>query len=189
MVLCEERECSVCYRPYARTGRVPRVLHCRHTFCAVCLEAMAVAKSGLLTVRCPLCRQMTCVGGGSKLHEALWVNSRVWDQIPDFAVEEEDEEEEEEDEERGGQREEVVLEAEEDAEDGIREEEEEEEEERAEGASAPAQCPVSKHYRPRIRLPSFLRKLSFARQPQERIMPGSNVEMKSWRRLATADMI
>ncbi|XP_048108937.1 LOW QUALITY PROTEIN: RING finger protein 227 [Alosa alosa] len=178
MVLCEERECSVCYRPYSRAGRIPRVLHCRHTFCGLCLEAMAVPKSGLLTVRCPLCRQMTCVGGGNKLHEALWVNSRVWDQIPDFVVEEE----EEEDEEAGRQ---VVLEAEEDAEDGIRVEEEE----RAEEASAPAQYPVSKHYRPRIRLPSFLRKISFVRQPQESIMPGSNVEMKSWRRLATADMI
>lgn len=87
-------------------------------------------KSGLLTVRCPFCRQMTCVGSGHKLHEALWVNSRVWDQIPDFVIEEEEEEERSE-------RELVMLEAVEEEEDGIREEEVEEE--RTEGATAQTQ--------------------------------------------------
>ncbi|KAJ8375183.1 hypothetical protein SKAU_G00057630 [Synaphobranchus kaupii] len=93
MVLCEDRECGVCYMPYSRRERIPRVLHCRHTFCASCLELMAQPKSGLLTVRCPLCRQMTCVGRGLGLQEALWVNTKVWDQI---AESDEDEEEEEE---------------------------------------------------------------------------------------------
>lgn len=131
MVLCEERECSVCYRPYSRSGRIPRVLHCRHTFCVPCLEAMSVPKSGLLTVRCPLCRQMTCVGGGHKLQEVLWVNSRIWDQISDLDIEEEEDEEERE-------RKEAVVEAEENAEDGVREDTEGEEE-RAEGASGTAE--------------------------------------------------
>lgn len=130
MVLCEERECSVCYRPYSRSGRIPRVLHCRHTFCSQCLETMTVAKSGLLTVRCPLCRQMTCVGSGHKLHEVLWVNSRVWDRIPDFEMEEEDWEEEDR-----REKDMMVLGAAE--EDGVREEEVEEE--RTEGATARTQ--------------------------------------------------
>ncbi|KAJ8277070.1 hypothetical protein GJAV_G00071160 [Gymnothorax javanicus] len=93
MVLCEDRECGVCYMPYSRRDRVPRVLHCRHTFCATCLELMAQPKSGLLAVRCPLCRQMTCVGHGLGLQEALWVNAKVWDQIPESEEEEEEEEE------------------------------------------------------------------------------------------------
>lgn len=52
-------------------------------------------RSGLLTVGCPLCRRVTCIARGQGLQEALWVNSKLWDQIP----EEEDikEEEEEED--------------------------------------------------------------------------------------------
>lgn len=132
MVLCEERECSVCYRPYSRSGRIPRVLHCRHTFCSQCLEAMTVPKSGLLTLRCPLCRQMTCVGGRHKLQEALWVNNRVWDQIADIDTEEEDGEEE-----KRKEREVVVLGAVEEEEDGGREEEVEEE--RTEGATARTQ--------------------------------------------------
>ncbi|KAG5851151.1 hypothetical protein ANANG_G00089990 [Anguilla anguilla] len=81
MVLCEDRECGVCYAAYSRRERVPRVLHCRHTFCAPCLELMAQPKSGMLTVRCPLCRQVTCVGRGLGLQEALWVDAKVWDQI------------------------------------------------------------------------------------------------------------
>ncbi|KAL2090408.1 hypothetical protein ACEWY4_015096 [Coilia grayii] len=185
MVLCEEHECTVCYLPYSRGLRIPRVLHCRHTFCVPCLEAMAVPKSGLLTVCCPLCRQMTCIGGGHSLQEALWVNSRLWDQIPDFATDEEEEEEEEE----RRRKEEVVMvmERQQDAEDRVREIAEVED--RAEEASAPVRCLGTKHYRPRLRLPSFLRRLSLTRQPRESILSGSNVEMKSWRRLTTAEMI
>uniref|UniRef100_A0A8C4HU77 Im:7152348 n=1 Tax=Dicentrarchus labrax TaxID=13489 RepID=A0A8C4HU77_DICLA len=93
MVLCEDDECSVCLSPYSRMDRIPRVLHCRHTFCDLCLETMSEARSGLLTVGCPLCRRVTCIGRGLSLQEALWVNSRLWDQIP----EEEEAEEEEED--------------------------------------------------------------------------------------------
>ncbi|KAG9341583.1 hypothetical protein JZ751_019096 [Albula glossodonta] len=76
-----DRECGVCYMSYSRRERVPRVLHCRHTFCAPCLELMAQPKSGLLTVRCPLCRQMTCVGRGVGLQEALWVDSKARFQV------------------------------------------------------------------------------------------------------------
>uniref|UniRef100_A0A672ISA4 Im:7152348 n=1 Tax=Salarias fasciatus TaxID=181472 RepID=A0A672ISA4_SALFA len=83
MVLCEDSECSVCLLPYSRMDRVPRVLHCRHTFCELCLDTMSQARSGMLHVRCPLCRRVTCVGLGLSLQEALWVDSERWDQIPD----------------------------------------------------------------------------------------------------------
>uniref|UniRef100_A0A672YG57 Im:7152348 n=1 Tax=Sphaeramia orbicularis TaxID=375764 RepID=A0A672YG57_9TELE len=96
MVLCEDTECSVCLSPFSRVDRIPRVLHCRHTFCDPCLETMSQVRSGLLTVCCPLCRRVTCIGRGLSLQEALWVNSRLWDQIPeDEDIEDQDKEEEE----------------------------------------------------------------------------------------------
>lgn len=54
---------------------------------------MSQARSGLVTVGCPLCRRVTCIGRGLSLQEALWVNSRLWEMIP----EDEEAEEEEED--------------------------------------------------------------------------------------------
>uniref|UniRef100_A0A3Q2E452 Im:7152348 n=1 Tax=Cyprinodon variegatus TaxID=28743 RepID=A0A3Q2E452_CYPVA len=90
MVLCEDGECSVCLLPYSRTDRIPRVLHCRHTFCEPCLETISRVRSGLLTVACPLCRRVTCIGRGLSLPEALWVNSKLWEQIPQLLTEEEE---------------------------------------------------------------------------------------------------
>ncbi|XP_042178789.1 E3 ubiquitin-protein ligase RNF186 [Oncorhynchus tshawytscha] len=172
MVLCEDRECGVCYQPYSRQDRIPRVLHCRHTFCATCLETMSQPKSDMVTVCCPLCRQTTCVGRGLSLQEALWVNSRLWEYIPE-SKEEEEEVKEEEEEEEG---------------------KEEEEEERVEAnrqtqASSQAECPTSKRSRKMLKFPAFLRKFSLTKpQHQESLVPGcGNVEMKSWRRLPTAD--
>ncbi|XP_036409328.1 uncharacterized protein im:7152348 [Megalops cyprinoides] len=159
MVLREDRECSVCYMPYSRHGRVPRLLHCRHTFCAPCLELMAQVKSGLLTVRCPLCRQMTCVGRGLGLQEALWVDTEVWDQISESEEEKEREEEEVDGESMKADTQlQVALQAEQ---------------------------PAFKNSRSRLRLPAFLRK--FRKQQQERIMPVCNIEMKSWRRLTAEE--
>uniref|UniRef100_A0A3Q3ASS4 Im:7152348 n=2 Tax=Kryptolebias marmoratus TaxID=37003 RepID=A0A3Q3ASS4_KRYMA len=91
MVLCEDGECSVCLLPYSRMDRIPRVLHCRHTFCEPCLETISRVRSGLLTVPCPLCRRVTGIGLGLSLQEALWVNDKLWEQIPEEAdAEEED---------------------------------------------------------------------------------------------------
>ncbi|XP_010901239.2 E3 ubiquitin-protein ligase KEG [Esox lucius] len=171
MVWCEDMECGVCYQPYSREERVPRVLHCRHTFCATCLETISLPKSGLLTVRCPLCRQTTCIGRGLTLHEALWVNSRLWDNIS--------ESEEEQDQ---------VIEV-------MDEEEEEEEEEEGMEANVPthaasqAKGPTPKPTRPKLKLPAFFRKFILSKpQHQERIVPVcTNVEMKSWRRLSAAE--
>ncbi|GAA6217757.1 E3 ubiquitin-protein ligase KEG-like [Lates japonicus] len=163
MVLCEEGDCSVCLMPYSRMDRVPRVLHCRHTFCETCLETMSQARSGLLTVGCPLCRRVTCIGRGLSLQEALWVNSRLWEQIP----------------------EDVDAEAEEEG--GLKQEAEAERIEAKQQPSLQAECVSSRSSRTKLKLPAFFRKFSLTKQHQERIVPGSNVEMKSWRRLSTEE--
>ncbi|XP_038572621.1 E3 ubiquitin-protein ligase KEG-like [Micropterus salmoides] len=165
MVLCEDSECSVCFSPYSRMDRIPRVLHCRHTFCEPCLETMSQARSGLVTVGCPLCRRVTCIGRGLSLQEALWVNSRLWEMIP------EDEE------------------AEEEEEDALKQEAEEERMETKQQSSLQAECVSSRSARTKLKLPSFFRRFSLTKQHQETIVPGSNVEMKSWRRLSTEETI
>ncbi|XP_036426279.1 E3 ubiquitin-protein ligase KEG [Colossoma macropomum] len=161
MVLCEDLECGVCYQSYSRSERVPRMLFCNHTFCTACLETMAVERSSMLSVRCPLCRQVSCVRRGHGLQDALWVNSRLWDCIAEDP-EQEQEEEGQEEEKRSSATAQAVPPAQ--SECGLR--------------------PSSKQYRPKLRLPSFLKRLSIPRQPQERIVPGCNVQMKSWRRLS-----
>ncbi|XP_041648042.1 E3 ubiquitin-protein ligase RNF186 [Cheilinus undulatus] len=166
MVLCEDGDCSVCLSPYSRMDRIPRVLHCRHTFCELCLETMSRVRSGLLTVPCPLCRRVTCIGRGLSLQEALWVNSHLWEQIP----EEEEVGEEEED--------------------GVKERAEEERIQTKEQSTLQAECVSSRSTRTKlIKLPAFFKKFSLMKQHQERIVPGGNVEMKSWRRLPTAETI
>uniref|UniRef100_A0A3B4B3I1 RING-type domain-containing protein n=1 Tax=Periophthalmus magnuspinnatus TaxID=409849 RepID=A0A3B4B3I1_9GOBI len=74
-------ECVVCFCVYSRSERIPRMLHCRHTFCSVCLETMACLKGSVRTVACPLCRWITCTSATLTLPGALWVNTDIWDQI------------------------------------------------------------------------------------------------------------
>ncbi|XP_037624850.1 E3 ubiquitin-protein ligase KEG [Sebastes umbrosus] len=171
MVLCEDGECSVCLSPYSRMDRIPRVLHCRHTFCEPCLDTMSQASNGLLTVGCPLCRRVTCIGRGLSLQEALWVNSRLWDQIPEDVDADAEEEEEEEEE------------------DGLKRVAEEEGMETKQQPSLQAECASSRSARTKLKLPAIFRKFSLTKQHQERIVPSSNVEMKSWRRLPTEETI
>ncbi|KAG7248068.1 hypothetical protein CRUP_038046 [Coryphaenoides rupestris] len=99
MVLYEDTECAVCYQAFSRLERVPRVLHCRHTFCTPCLETMSRAAGVLLTVPCPMCRRVTCVQRCVGLQGSLWVNSALWDCIPDQEEQEDEEVAEEEEEE------------------------------------------------------------------------------------------
>ncbi|XP_061681319.1 RING finger protein 227 [Syngnathoides biaculeatus] len=87
MVLCGEGDCGVCLLAFSRTERVPRLLHCRHTFCQACLESMAAPLSAggvgsPLSVRCPLCRRVTCLGRGLGPREALRVDGERWERIP-----------------------------------------------------------------------------------------------------------
>ncbi|MEQ2302214.1 hypothetical protein AMECASPLE_004396 [Ameca splendens] len=81
MVSCEELECVICCNEYSRTRRVPRLLHCNHTFCAPCLRKMCRQNGNLYTVSCPLCRWVTCVEANLSLCGALWVDTHIWDQI------------------------------------------------------------------------------------------------------------
>ncbi|XP_069560024.1 tripartite motif-containing protein 3 [Brachyistius frenatus] len=172
MVLCEDGECSVCLLPYSRMDRVPRVLHCRHTFCEPCLETMSRVRRELLTVGCPLCRRVTCIGRGLSLQEALWVNSKLWEQIPEEVDTEGEEEEEEEEEEEGG---------------GPKQKPEQQRMEAKQQPSLQAECVSSRSARTKLKLPAFFKRFSLSKQHQERIVPGSNVEMKSWRRLSTEE--
>uniref|UniRef100_A0A8C6MEY1 Zinc finger C3HC4 RING-type domain-containing protein n=1 Tax=Nothobranchius furzeri TaxID=105023 RepID=A0A8C6MEY1_NOTFU len=66
---------------FSRRSRVPRVLHCNHTFCAPCLEKMSKLHNGIYTVSCPLCCWITCILATMKLSGALWVNTEIWDQL------------------------------------------------------------------------------------------------------------
>ncbi|XP_047443522.1 uncharacterized protein im:7152348 [Mugil cephalus] len=168
MVLCEDGECSVCLQPYTRTDRTPRVLHCRHTFCDQCLETISQVSSGWLTVACPLCRRVTCVGQGLSLQEALWVDGKLWEQIPEDVDEDGAEEKEG---------------------DGCKDKAEEERTEAKQDTSLQAGCVSSRAGRAKLKLPTFFRKFSLTKQQQERIVPGSNVEIKSWRRLSTEETL
>ncbi|KAB1268155.1 E3 ubiquitin-protein ligase RNF186 [Camelus dromedarius] len=56
-------ECLVCREPYGST-RLPKLLGCRHSFCAVCLKLLLCVQDGTWSVTCPLCRKATAVPGG-----------------------------------------------------------------------------------------------------------------------------
>ncbi|XP_071349348.1 uncharacterized protein [Trachinotus anak] len=83
----EEHECVVCCYEYSRGERVPRVLHCSHTFCAPCLEKLSKLQGGIRTVSCPLCRWITCTRASLTLSGSLWVNTEIWDQIAEENLE------------------------------------------------------------------------------------------------------
>uniref|UniRef100_A0A4W5JXG4 RING-type domain-containing protein n=1 Tax=Hucho hucho TaxID=62062 RepID=A0A4W5JXG4_9TELE len=89
-LLSEDMNCCVCLEPYSRREKIPRVLHCEHTFCGPCLEAISRLQSGLLTVCCPLCRWITCSRASLPLAGSLFVNTEIWDQIADRQEEEEE---------------------------------------------------------------------------------------------------
>ncbi|XP_061744413.1 tripartite motif-containing protein 3 [Nerophis ophidion] len=152
MVLCGEGDCCVCLLAFSRSERIPRLLHCQHTFCQPCLESLQTrAQGGLLTLGCPLCRRVTCIRAGLSLQEALWVDSDVWEQIghddQDHAPE-------------GGTASDTAA------------------------AESTAHGGVSRSKR---RLSTFFRKLRLSKRRRETIVPSSNVEMKSWRRLPAED--
>ncbi|XP_046881360.1 RING finger protein 208-like [Hypomesus transpacificus] len=79
MVLVEDTECPVCFLAYSRTERIPRMLHCQHTFCVPCLQALTRLAGCILTVCCPLCRWITCAPASLTLSGSLWVNTSIWD--------------------------------------------------------------------------------------------------------------
>lgn len=83
MAYSVELECSICFCLYSRSERIPRLLHCRHTFCSLCLEKLSLLRGRVWTVCCPLCRYTTSTNATLSLSGALWVNTDIWDQISD----------------------------------------------------------------------------------------------------------
>ncbi|XP_061584617.1 RING finger protein 208-like [Cololabis saira] len=75
-------ECIVCCHEFSRCDRVPRILHCDHTFCAPCIQKMSKLEGIDTTVSCPLCRRITLIKPNMALAGVLWVNTEIWDQIP-----------------------------------------------------------------------------------------------------------
>ncbi|XP_019522203.1 PREDICTED: RING finger protein 186 [Hipposideros armiger] len=56
-------ECLVCREPYS-CARLPKLLGCQHSFCAVCLKLLLCVQDDTWSVTCPLCRKATTVPGG-----------------------------------------------------------------------------------------------------------------------------
>ncbi|KAK2862348.1 hypothetical protein Q5P01_001881 [Channa striata] len=79
----EDFECIVCCHQYSRDDRVPRVLHCNHTFCSSCLRTLSKPQGLICTVSCPLCRWITCTRASLTLPGSLYVNTDIWDLIPE----------------------------------------------------------------------------------------------------------
>ncbi|KAL1007793.1 hypothetical protein UPYG_G00091660 [Umbra pygmaea] len=138
----EDMECCVCLQPYSRREKIPRILHCKHTFCGPCLQAMSRRQSVLLTVCCPLCRWITCNHPGLPLAASMLVNTDIWDQIPETQQEEVEAEEQEE--ERG--------ELEEGEKEGMRAINQTQN-------STKCKCSSSRHFALRLKLKSFLRRV------------------------------
>ncbi|XP_075394517.1 E3 ubiquitin-protein ligase RNF186 [Tenrec ecaudatus] len=58
-----ELECLVCRESYS-CARPPKLLGCRHIFCAVCLKLLLCVQDDTWSLTCPLCRKVTAVPGG-----------------------------------------------------------------------------------------------------------------------------
>lgn len=58
-----DMDCMICFNKYS-ICRVPKLLDCQHTFCAVCLKLILRKEENTWTITCPLCRKPTFVSGG-----------------------------------------------------------------------------------------------------------------------------
>ncbi len=76
----EKEDCSICFFPYDKKLKVPRVLHCGHTFCQTCLEEIKLPHKN--TITCPNCRLLT---ENVKCTRNLPENEGVFNQVPTFA--------------------------------------------------------------------------------------------------------
>ncbi|KAH1182561.1 RING finger protein 225-like [Mauremys mutica] len=52
-------DCVICFSPYDRLFKVPKVLGCGHTFCLECLARINVSSEQVNAVSCPVCRELT----------------------------------------------------------------------------------------------------------------------------------
>ncbi|XP_077353563.1 RING finger protein 224 isoform X2 [Festucalex cinctus] len=51
--------CIVCFSRYDLAGRLPRRLHCGHTFCQACVKRLDAVINEQVWIPCPQCRQNT----------------------------------------------------------------------------------------------------------------------------------
>ncbi|XP_009901338.2 E3 ubiquitin-protein ligase RNF186 [Dryobates pubescens] len=58
-----DMDCLICFNKY-NIYRVPKLLECQHSFCAVCLKLILRREQGAWLITCPLCRKATAVAGG-----------------------------------------------------------------------------------------------------------------------------
>ncbi|XP_054663614.1 RING finger protein 225-like [Grus americana] len=54
-------DCVICFAPYDRLFKVPKLLGCGHTFCLECLAKVTVVASDAPTLPCPVCRRPTAL--------------------------------------------------------------------------------------------------------------------------------
>uniref|UniRef100_A0A663FFP0 Ring finger protein 225 n=1 Tax=Aquila chrysaetos chrysaetos TaxID=223781 RepID=A0A663FFP0_AQUCH len=54
-------DCVICFAPYDRLFKVPKVLGCGHTFCLECLARVTVVAPAAPTLLCPICRRPTAL--------------------------------------------------------------------------------------------------------------------------------
>uniref|UniRef100_A0A8C0GR06 RING-type domain-containing protein n=1 Tax=Chelonoidis abingdonii TaxID=106734 RepID=A0A8C0GR06_CHEAB len=52
-------DCVICFSPYDRLFKVPKVLGCGHIFCLECLARINVSSEQVNAVSCPVCRELT----------------------------------------------------------------------------------------------------------------------------------
>ncbi|CAB1454666.1 unnamed protein product [Pleuronectes platessa] len=84
----EVHECVVCCHQFSRSNRIPRALHCRHTFCILCLEKLCRQEITMQTIPCPLCRWITCTPADLTLSDALYIDTEIWSHITEHEQEE-----------------------------------------------------------------------------------------------------
>ncbi|XP_051906908.1 RING finger protein 224 [Hippocampus zosterae] len=51
--------CIVCFGRYDLAARLPRQLHCGHTFCQACIKRLDIVINEQVWIPCPQCRQNT----------------------------------------------------------------------------------------------------------------------------------
>ncbi|XP_050776413.1 RING finger protein 225 [Gopherus flavomarginatus] len=52
-------DCVICFSPYDRLFKVPKLLVCGHTFCLECLARINVSSEQVNAISCPVCRELT----------------------------------------------------------------------------------------------------------------------------------
>ncbi|XP_069775452.1 RING finger protein 225-like [Narcine bancroftii] len=74
-------DCAICFSPFDNVFKLPKLLHCGHTFCLECLARINVSSDNVGSVTCPFCRHPTPLPPGKGL-PALDNNRAVLSRLP-----------------------------------------------------------------------------------------------------------